>query len=206
VGTVDGDSARFAFVSGALCLDFTNTVANRLGPEPREGLRSYSHLLTWGQQSGAVHESTARALMQQALERGDDADAALRRAIGLREALYRAFSALASGTLPTPADLTILNGALSRAMTYASIIRAGDRDLAWGWRESTALGQVVWPVIRSAAELLTSEDAARVGICANDICGWLFVDATGRRRWCEMRGCGNRAKAAKYYRRHRSTT
>jgi predicted RNA-binding Zn ribbon-like protein len=25
-------------------------------------------------------------------------------------------------------------------------------------------------------------------------CGWLFLDARGRRRWCSMATCGNRAK------------
>jgi predicted RNA-binding Zn ribbon-like protein len=40
----------------------------------------------------------------------------------------------------------------------------------------------------------------RFRICANDTCRWAFYDEspTGRRRWCDMRTCGNRAKAARH--------
>ncbi|HEV2391667.1 MAG TPA: CGNR zinc finger domain-containing protein [Verrucomicrobiae bacterium] len=39
-------------------------------------------------------------------------------------------------------------------------------------------------------------------LCQGDTCGWLFVDSSKNhsRRWCDMRDCGNRAKA----RRHRA--
>ncbi|MGE5829869.1 MAG: CGNR zinc finger domain-containing protein [Micromonosporaceae bacterium] len=38
--------------------------------------------------------------------------------------------------------------------------------------------------------------------CPGEICGWLFADPRGRRRWCSMAWCGNRAKARRYARRH----
>ena len=40
----------------------------------------------------------------------------------------------------------------------------------------------------------------RLRVCANDRCRWAFFDSspTGRRRWCDMRSCGNQAKAARY--------
>ncbi|MCB0153982.1 MAG: CGNR zinc finger domain-containing protein, partial [Anaerolineae bacterium] len=55
----------------------------------------------------------------------------------------------------------------------------------------------------SAAELLTSDRLNRVGQCAGESCGWLFLDTTRNhsRRWCEMEHCGNRAKAKRHYRR-----
>lgn len=62
---------------------------------------------------------------------------------------------------------------------------------------------MLWPVARSAAELLTSPDAQRVRECALRSCSWLFVDRSRnrRRRWCDMKTCGNRAKARRHYRR-----
>ncbi len=77
----------------------------------------------------------------------------------------------------------------------------------WGWVDAgePALDQMLGPVARSAVELLTSGRRARVRECegANG-CGWLFIDTSknGRRRWCDMKVCGNRAKA----RRHRQRT
>jgi len=40
-----------------------------------------------------------------------------------------------------------------------------------------------------------------VRVCASDTCGWLFLDTSKNhtRRWCDMKSCGNRAKARKYY-------
>ncbi len=40
----------------------------------------------------------------------------------------------------------------------------------------------------------------RIRICANDTCRWVFFDESraGRRIWCDMASCGNRAKAARH--------
>ncbi|MEZ0241412.1 MAG: CGNR zinc finger domain-containing protein [Chloroflexota bacterium] len=54
------------------------------------------------------------------------------------------------------------------------------------------------------ADTITAELATgrpdRFRICANDQCRWAFFDSspTGRRRWCDMQTCGNRAKAARH--------
>ena len=47
---------------------------------------------------------------------------------------------------------------------------------------------------------LTAGDPERIRICDNDTCRWVFYDTsrTGRRRWCDMATCGNRAKAARH--------
>src|ERR671930_579256 len=70
----------------------------------------------------------------------------------------------------------------------------------FAWVADDVLAPVVW----SAAELLTSGPLERVRECpGDDTCGWLFLDTSrnGSRRWCDMRTCGNRAKARRYYRR-----
>lgn len=59
-----------------------------------------------------------------------------------------------------------------------------------------ALARLAEPLVREIA-LGRPE---RLRVCANDRCRWLFFDAspTGRRRWCDMSSCGNRAKAARH--------
>ena len=46
----------------------------------------------------------------------------------------------------------------------------------------------------------SSSSSARVRRCADPRCGRVFQDETknGRRRWCDMATCGNRAKAARH--------
>jgi predicted RNA-binding Zn ribbon-like protein len=60
-------------------------------------------------------------------------------------------------------------------------------------------------VSRAAAELLIGEDIGYVRQCASDDCSWLFLDKTKnhRRRWCDMKSCGNRDKARRYYQRQK---
>lgn len=43
----------------------------------------------------------------------------------------------------------------------------------------------------------------RIKLCPGNDCGWLFLDETknGRRKWCMMETCGNRAKASRNYSR-----
>ena len=45
----------------------------------------------------------------------------------------------------------------------------------------------------------------KVRRCANPECGWLFLDDSraGKRRWCSMSACGNRAKARRHYHKSR---
>ena len=58
---------------------------------------------------------------------------------------------------------------------------------------------VLYPIAASAARLLLGEDKANIKECGG--CGWLFLDQSKnkRRRWCEMKTCGNRAKARRFY-------
>ncbi len=61
------------------------------------------------------------------------------------------------------------------------------------------------PIIKSAADFLVSSDLKRLKQCADDFCGWLFIDKSRNysRRWCSMKDCGNRAKAHRHYLRKR---
>ena len=62
---------------------------------------------------------------------------------------------------------------------------------------------VLYPIIKSAADFLVSSDLKRLKQCADDFCGWLFMDKSRNysRRWCSMKDCGNRAKAHRHYQR-----
>ncbi|MCL4370559.1 MAG: CGNR zinc finger domain-containing protein [Chloroflexi bacterium] len=67
---------------------------------------------------------------------------------------------------------------------------------------------MLWPVARSAGELLTSSELGRVRKCAGYPCGRLFLDTSRNqsRRWCDMKSCGNLAKARRHYARIRAGT
>ena len=190
-------------LSARLCLDFSNTVEWRAREHPQESLTSYADLVSWGLDAGIVTNKEARLLLREARRRPDEASAALERAVSLRESIYRIFSSVAAKRRPKKEDLEILNDALAEAMAHARVVQAG-AGFAWDWAgRERALEGILWPVVRSVAVLLTSGDLERVRECAGVGCGWLFVDVSRNRlrRWCDMKSCGNRAKARRHYER-----
>ena len=56
----------------------------------------------------------------------------------------------------------------------------------------------------AAAELLASPAIRRVRSCEGRDCRMLFLPASPRRRWCSPAVCGNRARVARYYQRHKN--
>lgn len=197
---------RFEFVAGDVCLDFTNTVGGKRGLLAREYLNSYADFVSWCRQADLLQAATADALLRSAGRRADESGAALRRAIALREAIYRIFAALGSGKSPQASDLDHLNAELS---THLGRLRltSNKKGFNWTWLNSDdALDQPLGPIARSAADLLTSPHLLeQVRQCEGDTCGWLFVDSTKNhsRRWCVMSDCGNAAKVRRFRMKNR---
>lgn len=196
-------------LGGRLCLDYANTVDWHASDHPEEFLTSFSDLVIWSRHAGILTERQAKRLLQKGADCPQEAAAVLQRAIVLREAIYAIFAAVAHGRKPAAADLHTLNAALTETLAQSRIVVAQDA-FSWEWAgEEDSLGRLLWPVIRSAADLLTSCELDRVGQCADDRgCGWLFLDTSRNhtRRWCDINACGNRAKAQRHYERKRSST
>lgn len=195
----------FEFSGGRLCLDFANTMgASRA--HPKEYLLSYGHLVAWGRQADILTDQEAHHLIAESHRRPEEAARTLRHAIELRETIYRIFSAIIDKGAPQHADLAVLNDALSRAMTHLRVSTPAG-GFAWEWApDPEALDRMLWPVIQSAADVLHSGEVTHVGRCGGRDCDWLFLDASRNhsRRWCDMRDCGNRAKARRYYERKKA--
>lgn len=190
---------------GALCLDFANTVSWRGSGNPIDRLPVYEELIRFGEQSKLLSADDARLLRREAARHPDTAARALKKAVLLREALYRIFAGLAGGRSASASDLEILNGSLPDALTRLRLA-AGAKGVSWAWEgEREALDRLLWPVARDAAVFLTSTDVTRLRSCANSHCRWVFYDGTrsGTRRWCTMAVCGNRAKLRRYRQRLR---
>ena len=194
-------------LGGRKSLDFANTVDWHASEQPVEYLTSYAALVAWGQHVGILTDRQAEQLLDEAGRRPTEAEAILEQALVLREAIYRIFAAISAGRPAEHSDLAVLNAELPRALARSRIIVSGDGyDWAWIGAEE-ALDRMLWPVVRDAVDLLTSGDLARVGQCADDRCGWLFLDTSRNhsRRWCSMEDCGNRAKARRHYQRRRAS-
>jgi predicted RNA-binding Zn ribbon-like protein len=214
-------------IGGRLCLDFVNTVGGRVSDRQRYGpssagarrgrdyadavvrdkLPRYSDLLAWAKSAGALTHRESLQLGRRAAGDPQTAASVFERAIRLRAALYRIFKSVVENWAPEPAAMQILQRELS-------IVRAHERlayvagAFVWTWDgPARSLDRVLWPVARSAAELLASNSLAMLRQCAGDECGWMFLDSSRNhnRQWCDMKDCGNRAKVKKFRQRRRAT-
>ena len=205
-----GHIEELRLIGGRLCLDFANTFSSRHALFRRDYLIGYDDLLDWGRYTGAIDLALAGQLSDEAARWPEVAAATIQRARALREAIYHVFTATSRGASPSPPDLDILNTALATAQSRLRL-RPEPDGWTWTWLDDDppALDRVLWPVMRSAADLLTSPDIGRVRACPGEAggCGWLFLDTSkgNQRRWCQMRDCGNRAKVRRYYARFRAT-
>ena len=206
---IDGLAAIeiLSLLGGRLCLDFANTVDSRMDKHSDDFLTDYSDLVRWGRHVGALTDDEEQNLLREAERHPTEASATFERAIILREVIYRVFSEIARGTVPQTDDIEALRSALTEVMVHARITSTPD-GFAWDWvKREDAFDRMLWPVVRSAIELLTSEEVKKVKECPGvGDCGWLFLDTSknGSRQWCSMEDCGSRAKMRRQYARKRA--
>jgi predicted RNA-binding Zn ribbon-like protein len=189
-----------------LCLDFVNTVEGRLGAHPGEFLTSYADLARWGRHVGIMTEAEVEQVLEEAERRPAEAVTTYERALALRQTIYTIFLAIARDAAPAQADLDALQQVYLAALTQTRLA-PGASGYHWRWAEESAgLDRLLWPVVQSAVNLLTSGELARVKECRGaEDCGWLFFDTSKNRsrQWCSMEGCGSRVKMRRLYLRQR---
>jgi predicted RNA-binding Zn ribbon-like protein len=198
------DTAHLAsakFLAGERCLDFANTVSGRGFASRRDRIVDYGDLLAWAHMAGFLDPERAERLTARAAAKPAKAARALARALALREAMHGLFAARARGADAPEDALAAFNAILSRAGKRGGLAFEGGA-FAWRWEENS-LEWPLWVLAHEAARVLTGAALGRLKECAGHECGWLFVDRSknGKRRWCEMEVCGNRAKARRFHAR-----
>jgi len=198
--------SHFDLSGGNLALDCVNTVSNRPAAEPIERLTDYNHLVFFGLESNLYPHAMVNDLYIRAGRLPGMAKNALLKAIQFREALFAIFSAVVEHRAIPGNALQQLTLILQEGMANGRLVHNGHL-FAWEWTSMNIhLESALWPVARAAADLLLSDELENVRMCASDECAWLFIDRTKnhRRRWCDMKTCGNRVKARRHYQRMNS--
>ena len=192
---------KFELLAGNPSLDFVNTIHEYGAKDPREELHTFEDLIDFAYQSGAITRHQAAELSKKAASDPARANKTLATARECRLALYRLFS----NKHPQTADLDFLNKQLARILPNLRIRSKGD-EMGWEWKPDSNPERVLWPILRSAAELLTSPERSLIRECGSQTCTWLFLDRSKNRTrlWCDMKTCGNRAKWRRYYKRHKN--
>lgn len=177
--------------------DFLNTLELENGALV-ERLTSLDTAASWLADAHVVPDATAVTTQARTAAQRD---ALLGRLVNARTALRDVAHAVAHDETPPRSAIDEVNrilGARERIELVASAdgVRLGHSHV--GDAIDDILARLAEPIVR---EIGSGHDD-RIRICANDTCRWIFYDESraGRRRWCDMATCGNRAKA----RRHRA--
>jgi len=200
------NAGTLKLLGGFLCLDFINTVDWRGTDNPVEFLNTFDDLAAWSRHVNLATPGEAQRLSSIASRSHPGAAKVLKRAVELRETIHRIFSAVIANKKPANKDLALFNRNLAESMRLSTIMRVRDGFIWDSDGDKRRLDWILNPIVRSAADLLVSEDLKKVKTCADPACGWLFLDVSRNRsrRWCDMQDCGNRAKARRFYKRSRS--
>lgn len=192
---------KFHIVGNNICLDFINTLVAANG-KPLELLANFADLTSWAVAAKLLEpEHAEKFLNNWSGER--ESEETFKAALHFRELLRETVLALKGDDPIKPKILTAINRMLQNQNGTVEV-----RKTENGFEKSfhvalNAPQELIVPIAESAADLLCYANPAFIKKCEAADCVLYFYDATKNhsRRWCSMRACGNRAKAAAFYER-----
>lgn len=190
----------FLWIGERLWLDFVNTDDVRRGLRS-DMLRDFDALAHFLEAAGVLEGERLAGMRRRAQQQPAGAAAALMDARRIRMAL-RALAERGSSSEKARADaLSEINRVLGRSAGTRRVEAHGNGTFSRAFIPvGDAFAALIIPVIESAADSLIGGELARIRRCGAPRCARVFYDSTrnGKRRWCEMSTCGNRAKAARF--------
>jgi predicted RNA-binding Zn ribbon-like protein len=183
-------------------LDFVNTLEYDKGL-PDEHLTDVPTAVHWLQGHALLHREMVDALLEK--YQGEDEAQLMQRIRRVRGALRELLDATVEQRQPDPGCLREVNKAL-RAQYLIELVPAKDGVSLDHRHEGDPVSGAMARLAEAVARELTQGEPRRMRICANDECRWVFRDYSpaGRRKWCDMSTCGNRAKAARHRERQKA--
>jgi predicted RNA-binding Zn ribbon-like protein len=193
-------------IGGHCALDLVNTVSWRHDSDQwRENLAAPLDLLTWSLRAAVLDAHQLSAIRMAMAQDRDTADSVLHRVHEFREQLYQHLADRIDhpGDEHQIRDGSSLHRALADAVGASSLTGTPAR-----WTLQASHPRDLTRVLAlHALDLLQTMPRGRLHRCADQGCGWLFLDSTRNhsRRWCSSRDCGNRDRARRHYTRNRTT-
>ncbi len=183
------------------CLDFINSEELTAGI-PEENMPTVDSAVAYFTERGLAHEELLRA------QAARDERAWLSRLYATRAALRRVWDAQVEGHTPPEDAIAVINDVLRHVAPIE--LRAGLTGITVGHRhaDDDPTGEALARIVQPLVDAIAGGETSRFRVCANDGCRWVFEDTSraGRRRWCDMTTCGNRAKVQRFRSKRRGGT
>ncbi len=188
-----------------LFAEFANTLEYDRGV-PVDALIDIDALLGWLRGHDLISNRARSSEMARLHRDPTEADRRMERFRHLRGVLHAVAEQVSDGGRPSAGQLRDLNHILRHGLHYHQLRFDGDGARYDFAQVGDRLDQARATIASSLAHFLAEDAPDRLRVCANPGCRYLFVDRSpgGRRRWCDMRTCGNQAKAARHRARARA--
>jgi predicted RNA-binding Zn ribbon-like protein len=186
-------------------LDFVNTLEHgRAGDE--EHLDSYPTAVRWLAEHELLHPEMVEQQLAGYARDPASSEPAMQRIRRVRGALRELLDATVEARPADPTALRRVNQALRNHYVY-ELVPAHDGVSLDHRHEGDPIAGALARLAESIARELNQPDAGRLRVCANEECRWVYRDNSpgGRRKWCDMTTCGNRAKVARHRARARES-
>jgi predicted RNA-binding Zn ribbon-like protein len=194
--------------SDDLWVRFVNTL-EFTHDRPTDRLSSGDALVAWLRSARLLSERAASAERAALRDDPDEAARRLERFHHLRDLIRGIATEIAQSEegQPTRTSVRALNHVLRHGLHYHQLEVSADGTAYGLARVGDRLDQARATIAGTLADFVASGPVRRLRICANPGCHEVFIDRspTGRRRWCDMRTCGNQAKAARHRARLRAS-
>ena len=197
--------SRFYRIGNNLSLDFVNTEIADNG-QKIDLLEKTADLAKWTAEMNLV---TKNEVIQMIENWGDKSNCPvlLEQARSFRQNLRQMFDQIRHGATPENLRVNFLNDYLREKNNGLTEIVKGENGFEKNFRiDYREPLQILAVIAESAADLLCYGNFDYIKKCECEKCVLCFYDTTKnhKRRWCSMAGCGNRAKAAKFYQKKKA--
>jgi predicted RNA-binding Zn ribbon-like protein len=198
------DTKKFIVIGDNTALDFINTQIVDDG-QPKDLLENFNDLLAWQVAAGLLDESAAETLSKK-WGRLQEAQKLFKEAREFRKTLRETVESLSKKKLIKESAVNRINEILNQRFGHHELIKTKKGFEKRFRAEFDEPRQLLVPIAESAADLIALTDWKNIRKCENSECILYFHDTTKnhRRRWCSMGACGNRAKAAAFYKRKKN--
>ncbi|WP_157418327.1 CGNR zinc finger domain-containing protein [Bacillus cereus] len=184
------DKKQFPLISGNLSLDLVNTELVRRGQRydlliTDEDVLEWLHVIKvnlpfWNEKTLIGIQKRMNQVTSSILE--------------IREILRKQFEAIADQQKISNDFITYLEKQIEKAPFTYKIIEQQLVSIPVGEIEDVLASLIAF----DALALIAENKLIFLKRCSNPECVLLFIDKSGKRKWCSMKICGNRKKVAKF--------
>lgn len=195
------ENQKFIVIADNLSLDFLNTQIADDG-KPKDLLNNFEDFIEWSESVKLITAVQSEQLVQHWAKQSETKNF-FAEVKEFRRALREMVEGIIKIKGVKPSTIKMINTVLNEGYGYHELVKT-EAGFEKRFRANFEKPQqLLIPIAESAADLIAFGNPKNIRKCEGRTCILYFYDTTKNhgRRWCSMTACGNRAKAAAFYKR-----